>query len=180
MDLSPVVAYATPLLGVVAAALLGARHTANPSQSGPFGSFLVAISTAVVIGLALTFVQVMLQSLCIEKLKLCPERGDRNMSYWFQSFVAIPLYAVAWFIAKAAPTGDAEKNPLRDAIDGAVVQALHQARDGQSVNATCPACHVVIRASLRRAPSAGVGDEIRTDCACGRCKGSYTLTQPRG
>ena len=178
MDLSPVIAWATPLLGVAIAAALGARRAAGKIQSGWFVSLLVALTTAVVIGLVLTFAQVLLLELCISKLKMCPSRGDGNMGYWFQSLFAVPLYLLAWFIAKAArSTGYAESNPVRMAVDSAVTQALQQVRSGQVVSATCPACRVLIRAALLPSAGSGTGN-VQTHCACGACKGTYAVIKP--
>jgi hypothetical protein len=55
------------------------------------GALLVALG----LGFALVFPQVALHGVCVQ-LKLCLDRGDVNMSYWFQSFFAIPLY---WLIS---------------------------------------------------------------------------------
>ena len=176
MDLSLVIAWATPLLGVAIAAALGARRAAGTVQSGWFVSLLVALTTAVVIGLALTFTQVLLLGLCIDGLKMCPSRGDGNMTYWFQSLFALPLYLLA--IAKAARSnGYAASNPVRMAVDSAVTQALQQVRSGQVVSATCPTCRVLIRAALLPSAGSGTGN-VQTHCACGACKGSYAVIKP--
>lgn len=94
MDLSPVVAWSVPLFGLFLAALFGYVR-------GKFGakSILgVALLVALVLGFSLMFVQVQVHGVCIE-MKACAGRGDGNMSYWFQSFFAIPLY---WFVSVIA------------------------------------------------------------------------------
>jgi hypothetical protein len=95
MDLSPIVAWATPTGGLLFSIILGLRaaNKERPSHS------VAALGIAVVLGAALTFVQVLLLTLCIEQLHLCPSRGDGNMSYWFQSFVAIPIFWLAGWAA---------------------------------------------------------------------------------
>jgi len=88
MDLSPTIAWVVPFLGVLAAAVLGA-HAGNSPRASYWGNALVY---AIVIAVVLTPIQVFVHGACIEPLKLCTSRGDGNMSYWFQSAVAAPLY----------------------------------------------------------------------------------------
>ena len=54
--------------------------------------WFAALGISIVLGVFLTFAQVFLNTFCIETLKRCVSRGDVNMSYWFQSFMAIPVY----------------------------------------------------------------------------------------
>ena len=89
MDLSPVVAYAVPIVGLLFSFWFGMRRAEEASIT------LSALGMAVVTGFILMFAQVALHGGCIE-MKLCAYRGDGNMAYWFQSFVAIPLY---WLVA---------------------------------------------------------------------------------
>ncbi len=94
MDLSPVIAWTVPLIGVAASVWLGER-----AARAKFTSYwLVAFGVALAFGIGLTFLQVVLHGSCIEA-KFCTYRGDGNMSYWFQSFFAIPLLWLAGGVA---------------------------------------------------------------------------------
>ena len=42
------------------------------------------------------FVQVFLHGSCVEAM-LCASRGDGNMSYWFQSLLAFPIYWLIYY-----------------------------------------------------------------------------------
>ena len=95
MDLSPFIAWGVALAGGALALLVGLRRARSEAATGWAAAFGVALA----LGLCLTFVQVALHSFCVDQLKLCVSRGDVNMSYWFQSFFAIPLY---WLVAGAA------------------------------------------------------------------------------
>ena len=56
-----------------------------------------ALGVALALGFGLMFLQVVLHGVCIESFHMCRDRGDGNMSYWFQSFFAIPIYwIVGW------------------------------------------------------------------------------------
>lgn len=93
MDLSPAIAWLMPGLGLLAAIAFGRRRSPRASGRMAMAAALVALT----IGVVLTFVQVFAHSACVEQWHLCPNRGDGNMSYWFQSFLAIPLYWAASF-----------------------------------------------------------------------------------
>jgi hypothetical protein len=95
MDLSPLIAWGVPASGLAAAIKHGLLAADNDNEAH-FGASLVI---ALALGIALTFLQVFLHGLCIEKAHLCDYRGDGNMAYWFQSFFAIPLF---WFAGWAA------------------------------------------------------------------------------
>ena len=94
MDWSPVIAWFVPVLGIAAAIGFGWRkaETGDPV-------LLASLGFSICLGLGLTFVQVLLHGLCIDKARLCVGRGDINMRYWFQSFVAIPLFWLSAVIA---------------------------------------------------------------------------------
>ncbi len=89
MDLSNAVVWGVPTIGVIAAFVFGWRNADEASIFGP------AIAVAVVLGIVLTIAQIALHGFCVENAKLCMDRGDVNMSYWFQSFLAIPIYLAA-------------------------------------------------------------------------------------
>lgn len=80
-----------PLAGVVLAGLFGSSRAKSGAKSIWGAAFLVAL----VIGFGLMFAQVALHSTCVE-VKGCVNRGDVNMSYWFHSFFAIPVY---WLVS---------------------------------------------------------------------------------
>ncbi|WP_157359563.1 hypothetical protein [Caldimonas brevitalea] len=94
MDLSPIIAWLVPLAGILASAAYGVRcaATERPSFWG------AALATAILLGVVLTFLQVVLHQVCIDA-HFCEYRGDGNMSYWFQSFFAIPVF---WLVAGTA------------------------------------------------------------------------------
>ncbi|NHZ90716.1 hypothetical protein F2P45_17050 [Massilia sp. CCM 8733] len=91
MDLSPVIATIVPLAGLVPAFMVGRRTGRSNFPAIWFFAILLALG----IGVALTIVQVFVHTLCTEESSLCTQRGDVNMTYWFQSFFAIPLF---WLI----------------------------------------------------------------------------------
>jgi hypothetical protein len=93
-DWSHFVAFGVPALGLILAWAFGAAR----ATSGGTTIVLAALGVAVALGLVLTFGQVVLYGSCVGS-RLCPDRGDGNMSYWFQSFFAIPLY---WAFSCAA------------------------------------------------------------------------------
>jgi hypothetical protein len=94
VNFSPAIAWSVPCLGIAAAVMFGRRKSNYES-----GSIAIpALALSVLLGVALTFVQVFLHSTCVEELHLCEYRGDGNMSYWFQSFFAIPVYWLASII----------------------------------------------------------------------------------
>jgi hypothetical protein len=95
LDLSPVVAVSVPLAGLGFALVLGRRRAIRGDKPGVFAALAIALA----LGFALMFVQVFLHGICIDSLKLCTDRGDVNMSYWFQSIFAFPLYSIALLIA---------------------------------------------------------------------------------
>ncbi|MES2947828.1 MAG: hypothetical protein V4858_04720 [Pseudomonadota bacterium] len=91
MDFSLTIAWFLPLLGVILAGLFGA----SGAKSGAESIWGVALFTSIVIGFVLMIAQVFLHSYCVE-MKGCQDSGDGNMSYWFQSFFAIPIY---WLVS---------------------------------------------------------------------------------
>ncbi len=93
MDFSPAVAWSVPLVGM----LLAAKFGSSRAKSGAKSIWGAAFLTALGLGFLLMFVQVALHSTCVE-MKACLNRGDVNMSYWFQSFFAFPLY---WILSGA-------------------------------------------------------------------------------
>ncbi|MGA0612326.1 hypothetical protein [Caldimonas sp. KR1-144] len=95
MDLSPAIAWLVPLAGIGFSALYGARGAADQRESFWGRAFVMALF----LGIALTFAQSALHSLCVEAMHLCASRGDANISYWFQSFFAIPVF---WLVAAGA------------------------------------------------------------------------------
>ncbi len=92
MDFSPVIAWSIPTIGAILAALVG-RMEGRKEGEVKWGSML---AVAIALGVVLTVLQVAAHGVCIDKLKACTYRGDGNMSYWFQSVAAIPVY---WLLA---------------------------------------------------------------------------------
>ena len=90
VDWSSGIAWAVPLFGLPLAFAVGRFRAKRASAT----SGAMAFGLAVVLGIALTFVQSALHTACIGSWQMCESRGDGNMSYWFQSFFAIPLF---WF-----------------------------------------------------------------------------------
>jgi hypothetical protein len=99
MDLSPFVAWSVPLVGVLFAVRFGMSRAVAGGTSIWGSALLVAFG----LGFLLVLPQVALHSMCVEA-KFCTNRGDVNMSYWFQSFLAIPLYwlsaGLVWHLKK--------------------------------------------------------------------------------
>lgn len=87
MDLSPVIAWAMPIAGVLLAGLFGYSQ-AKPGVNAIWG---FAFMLALVLGISFMLLQIGLHSACISA-SACVNRGDVNMSYWFQSLFAMPLY----------------------------------------------------------------------------------------
>jgi ascorbate-specific PTS system EIIC-type component UlaA len=88
MNPSLAVAILIPLVGVVGAFYIGKKT----AVSGSFANWRGAFVIAVVIAIVFTFVQIFALGFCIDLLRICKNQGDVNMSYWFQSFLAMPLY----------------------------------------------------------------------------------------
>jgi hypothetical protein len=95
MDLSPFVAWSVPTAGLVIATGLGLRAADKESPA----HLAAALGISIALGIALTFVQALLLTLYIDRLHLCPSRGDGNMIYWIQSFFAIPVFWLAGWAA---------------------------------------------------------------------------------
>lgn len=94
MDLSHLVAWGTPCVAAAATVALGVRRAQRKESVGG----LTALGTAIGIGFVFMFVQVWLHSSCVDA-KLCEYRGDENMSYWFHSLFAFPVYALLYYSA---------------------------------------------------------------------------------
>ena len=92
MDMSALVAWGTPLIACAAVAVLGIRRTGTESRV----SAGTALGKAVGVGVVFMFVQVFLHGSCVEAM-LCASRGDGNMSYWFQSLLAFPIYWLIYY-----------------------------------------------------------------------------------
>jgi len=94
VDWSPVIAWFVPVLGITAAIWFGWRKAETDAPV-----VLAALGFSICLGVGLTFAQVILHGLCIDKAHLCVGRGDANMQYWFQSFAAIPIFWLSAVIA---------------------------------------------------------------------------------
>jgi hypothetical protein len=100
MDLSLVIAWFFPLLGICASLCFGVWR----GKSGSGSVWAAGLLLAIVLGIGLTLVQVWALGLCTHTLHVCTNKGDVNIGYWFQSFFCMPLYwasAVgAWRMAR--------------------------------------------------------------------------------
>lgn len=94
MDLSQLVAWGTPVLAGISVAALGLRRAGSGSKTG-IGA---ALGTALGIGVLFMFIQVALHGACVGST-FCEDRGDGNMSYWFQSLFAFPVYWLICYLA---------------------------------------------------------------------------------
>lgn len=57
-----------------------------------------ALKTALGMGFLFMFIQVVFHGSCVAS-KFCENRGDGNMSYWFQSLFAFPVYWLICYLA---------------------------------------------------------------------------------
>jgi hypothetical protein len=89
MDLSPVVAWSTVVIGSIVTWRYGNKLNATEASGIFIKSALVSIS----LGLGLTIVASAMHGICIE-ISMCTNSGDGNMGYWFHSFFAIPLFLI--------------------------------------------------------------------------------------
>jgi hypothetical protein len=101
MGYADVIAWSVAIFGGLVV-LLAATPTKVPRTpgSGIATGFVVATS----VGLLLVVPAVFLNSWCIE-FGWCASRGDGNMSFWFHSVFAIPIY---WFLFAAVSTMNGE------------------------------------------------------------------------
>ena len=98
LDLSTAIAWAAPSVGASVAIGLGLR-AADKGRATYAG---VAFGVAIALGFGFSYLQAALLSVCIEDLRLCPNRGDGNMGYWFQSLAATPIFWLGGWAAWAA------------------------------------------------------------------------------
>lgn len=172
IDLSSLVAWTVPICGGIVAAKLGLRNAAAEVRPSGLNQFV----SAVLLGVALTFLQVFLHSLCIESLHLCKSRGDGNMTYWFQSFFSIPAYWLLLFIFGSKQHG---ASLVASACDTSVIAALTQYRQSEKVTQLCPECSTLISVSASSVKSNQSKTTVNTLCKCGKCNGEFTLDLKR-
>lgn len=99
MDLSPLVAWSIPALACAVTAVFGVRDARPDSRVGAGAALGLALGVAFLFML----VQALLHGTCVEA-KLCKERGDGNMSYWFQSFILFPIYWLIYYTTANSKT----------------------------------------------------------------------------
>lgn len=82
--------------------LIGARV----KRSGRTMGILASLTIGFVMGVVLLFVVSGIHTVCIQA-RFCVSRGEVNMSYWFSSFFAFPIYALLLntFAARGAEGG---------------------------------------------------------------------------
>ena len=89
MDLSPIVAWSTVVIGCIIAWRYGKKLNTTAAS----GIYIKSILVSIGVGFGLTFVASLLHTVCIS-INACTYRGDQNMGYWFHSFYAIPLFLI--------------------------------------------------------------------------------------
>lgn len=101
-DFSWVVPWVAVAIGAAAAWFLGRQLSGRRSLL----RFFACAAVAAIIGVVTVFPAVWLHSVCMGPWKLCASRGDGNMSYWFFSVAAIPLYALMMFFMRSPSADD--------------------------------------------------------------------------
>ena len=97
---------AVPALFIIIGILLSFKTGSQLIKPlGCMGFISVGIA-AVVLGIVLMFLNIFAHGICIDELKLCKSRGDGNMSYWFQSFFAIPAFWLIMVGSAKTPKSD--------------------------------------------------------------------------
>lgn len=136
------------------------------------GKIARSVGLTVAWGLGFTFVAVFANELCISYWHLCPDRGDRNMAYWFFPFFATPLYLVC--MLAFGPQVEAlaiEPSPHDKAVDAAVVQL----QSHNKIHQRCPSCNTVIIAAQFEAANTTTTRRVNLRCACGKCDQLFDL-----
>lgn len=143
-------------------------------RRGPrtFGKVIAAAGLAVALGLVLTCVSVLFNSLCIGSWHLCIYRGDGNMAYWFHSFFAIPIF---WLLTLAFGTREEVFIMTRSTFDHAVDGALAQFRRQETIHQRCPHCKSLISLEPVAPEAAPAKRKIRLRCACSKCDRLFEL-----
>jgi hypothetical protein len=90
MDLSPLIPWCFVAIGLVLSLKAGSMTSGRKGCGG----LLAMAMLACLLGVVMTVATVFTHDLCIG-IHLCRSRGDGNMSYWFHSFFAIPLFWIA-------------------------------------------------------------------------------------
>jgi hypothetical protein len=94
------------VVGVVASIPIG-KFLRRPQGGVGVGTFIGSVLLATAVGIVLTFATVAANFYCIEMLRKRISHGDVNMSYWFHSFYAIPVFwIVALFVAMVPSASD--------------------------------------------------------------------------
>ncbi len=62
--------------------------------------FLAGFAASLALVIALVFIAVLSNSLCISPLHACENHGDANMSYWFNSCYFFPVYLLFAIVGK--------------------------------------------------------------------------------
>jgi len=172
IDLSPIIPWLFVGLGLPLGFRLGRRLR---SQRG-IGRLFSAGTVAFGLGIALSFATSAMHTVCIETFRLCVSRGDGNMSYWFHSLVAFPLY---WALIYAPRTSEAVALAATTRCDNAVLAALAQYQSSATTSQFCPSCSERISVSVCKPPNADARSMVQTTCACGKCNGTFALKSQR-
>ena len=167
-DSSPVIPWLFAFVGLALSLVVG-RMMRGPKG---FGGIVAAAILATILGTILTLATVYTHDACTRSLHACQSRGDGNMSYWFHSFFAIPIFWIAMSMF-----GSSEPLVLLDLApyDTTVVAALTQFKQRIPVTESCPDCGSLVaveRLSASRQAPAGL---VRASCKCGKCSGTFEL-----
>lgn len=136
------------------------------------GKFVAAGFLAFGLGILLTFATAALHGLCIEA-RLCMSRGDVNMSYWFHSLLAVPLF---WAALAALGENSTESQLAAERKNSdSVAVALGQYRRGEAVGVRCPVCSSLV--SVEQTAREPLSQTVRVTCSCGKCAGTFKLRE---
>jgi len=165
-DLSALVGW-PPLVVGFAVSIWAGRSMRGPRS---FGRFLGAGFMAFMLGVLLTLATAGLHTSCVEQMHLCQSHGDGNMSYWFHSLLAVPLFWAAMLaFGSSANTVLAQSRSLGESV----TRALDQFRLRQNITESCPACASVLL--VEQVLTSAGSRTVKVSCSCGQCSGKYQI-----
>jgi len=148
-------------LAAISAIMIG-RAFRRPQGGFSGWYFFGAAFIALGIGIAFTFATVATNTFCINTLRACVYHGDGNMSYWFHSFFAIPVFWGLLLVSAVYPHGTNRSMPTSLASDSPAKELSPVGEDLSNVDSFllghCPNCEQLLRLSATE---------------CSRCKAVF-------